>query len=194
MIKKAFYQLEIWHLQGVKLELSINIAAQQLQQKDFIGRLQYQISLHPELKPEYIQFEILETRSLDDVIETAKVISECRVLGYSFALDDFGTGYSSLTYLRRLPVNLIKIDKSFVIDMLIDPDDFSIIAGIMGLTSGFDLSVIAEGVETSAHVEALLKLGCKLAQGYHIAKPMPASEFVKWSKSWEPDSSWRTVA
>ena len=111
-------------------------------------------------------------------------------LGVSFALDDFGTGYSSLTYLRRLPTSLIKIDQSFVRDMLDDPDDLAIVVGVIALAKSFKLDVIAEGVETVEHGTRLLALGCELAQGYGIAKPMPASEIPAWVHDWKPDVSW----
>ena len=107
-----------------------------------------------------------------------------------FALDDFGTGYSSLTYLKRLPVSQIKIDQSFVRDVLNDPDDLSILEGVLGLATAFQLQVIAEGVETVEHGELLLQLGCDLAQGYGIARPMPAADFPGWLATWLPDPTW----
>ena len=113
-------------------------------------------------------------------------------LGVKFALDDFGTGYSSLTYLRCLPASLIKIDKSFVLNMLEDSDDFAIVEGIIALAKSFKRDVIAEGVETIAHGTALLQMGCELAQGYGIAKPMPASEIPAWIRDWKPDAAWQT--
>jgi EAL domain-containing protein (putative c-di-GMP-specific phosphodiesterase class I) len=113
-------------------------------------------------------------------------------LGVNFALDDFGTGYSSLIYLRRLPANIIKIDQNFVRDMLIDDDDLAIVEGVTALAKSFKRDVIAEGVETIEHGAALLKLGCNLAQGYGIAKPMPGSDFPTWVNDWKPHASWQT--
>ena len=109
-----------------------------------------------------------------------------------FALDDFGTGYSSLTYLRRLPADLLKIDQSFVRAMLEDPDDLAIVKGVVGLAQAFHRRVLAEGVETVAHGAVLLPLGCELAQGYGIARPMPANEIPRWMETWRPDSAWVT--
>jgi len=111
-------------------------------------------------------------------------------MGVDFALDDFGTGYSSLLYLKRLPANILKIDQSFVRDMLSDPDDLAIIDGVLGLATSFGRKVIAEGVETVAHGEALLQLGCEFAQGYGIARPMPADEILNWRALWQPDPRW----
>jgi EAL domain-containing protein (putative c-di-GMP-specific phosphodiesterase class I) len=100
-------------------------------------------------------------------------------------MDDFGTGYSSLTYLRRLPAGKIKIDQSFVRDMLENPSDLSIVEGVIGLARSFRRTVVAEGVESEAHCEALLSLGCDLAQGYGIARPMPAEAFPGWLDDWQ---------
>jgi EAL domain-containing protein (putative c-di-GMP-specific phosphodiesterase class I) len=113
-------------------------------------------------------------------------------LGVNFALDDFGTGYSSLTHLRRLPANLIKIDQTFVRNMLIDADDLAIVEGVIALAKSFRRDVIAEGVETIEHGTALLKLGCELAQGYGIARPMPASDVPVWISEWKIDSDWKS--
>jgi len=107
-----------------------------------------------------------------------------------FALDDFGTGFSSLTYLRRFPADILKIDQSFVRDMLEDPDDLTIVKGVIGLATAFKRQVIAEGVETQAHAEMLLSMGCELAQGYGIARPMPANEFSDWKATWSLTAGW----
>jgi EAL domain-containing protein (putative c-di-GMP-specific phosphodiesterase class I) len=112
-------------------------------------------------------------------------------LGVSFALDDFGTGYSSLTYLRRLPSSLIKIDQSFVRDMFCDADDLASVEGVIALAKSFKRGVIAESVETIEHGIILLQLGCDLAQGYGIARPMPASDIPAWVNEWKPDFSWQ---
>jgi EAL domain-containing protein (putative c-di-GMP-specific phosphodiesterase class I) len=122
----------------------------------------------------------------------SSLILECRDRGVHFALDDFGTGYSSLTYLKQLPVMMLKIDQSFVRDMLDDTDDLAILEGVIGLASAFHKKVIAEGVESIEHGSALLKLGCELAQGYGIARPMPAHQIPQWLSSWKPDASWLT--
>jgi len=111
-----------------------------------------------------------------------------------FALDDFGTGYSSLTYLKRLPVSMLKIDQSFVRDMLDDTDDLTILEGVVSLATAFHREVIAEGVETVEHGEMLLQLGCELAQGYGIARPMPAADFPGWAIAWKPHPAWRDLS
>ena len=141
-----------------------------------------------------LELEILETSALEDVAQVSERMHACRALGVSFALDDFGTGYSSLTYLKRLPANLLKIDQSFVRDMLDDPDDLAIVKGVIGLATAFRRKIIAEGVETVAHGSRLLSLGCDLAQGHGIARPMPAAALPGWAAAWRPDVAWTAVA
>ena len=136
---------------------------------------------------------MLETSALQDVVQISQVLKACRGIGVSFALDDFGTGYSSLTYLKRLPASMLKIDQSFVRDMLDDPDDLTILEGVLGLATAFHRQVIAEGVETVEHGLMLLQLGCELAQGYGIARPMPARDLPGWVSDWRPDPRWAEV-
>ena len=124
------------------------------------------------------------------MVSVSEIMEACREIGVMFALDDFGTGYSSLIYLKRLPVNRLKIDQSFVRNMLEDPDDLAILEGVIGLATAFRRQVVAEGVETVEHGEMLLQFGCELAQGYGIARPMPARELTGWSATWRPDSAW----
>jgi EAL domain-containing protein (putative c-di-GMP-specific phosphodiesterase class I) len=134
-----------------------------------------------------LQIEVLETSALADMAQASQVIEDCAQIGVMFALDDFGTGYSSLTYLKRLRVNMLKIDQSFVRDMLEDPDDLAILEGVIGLAAAFKREVIAEGVESVAHGIALLHLGCELVQGYGIALPMQGTEMPAWVAAWQPD-------
>jgi diguanylate cyclase (GGDEF)-like protein/PAS domain S-box-containing protein len=194
VIDTALSQLEAWHSVGLDIPVSVNICARQLQQANFVERLRGLLAAHPQVKPNCLELEVLETSALEDLAQVSQVISACREIGVMFALDDFGTGYSSLTYLKRLSVAQLKIDQSFVRDMLDDPDDLSILEGVLGLAIAFRRQVIAEGVETVEHGKMLLQLGCELAQGYGIARPMPAHEFPGWSAAWRPDVSWRDVS
>ena len=143
------------------------------------------LAAHPRVTPSKLELEILETSALEDILYVAKIIENCSNFGVSFSLDDFGTGYSSLTYLKRLPVAQIKIDQSFVRDMLDDLDDRAILVGIIGLANAFNRTIIAEGVETAEHGKSLLKLGCELAQGYGIARPMSADKISGWVTFWQ---------
>nr|WP_274620464.1 EAL domain-containing protein [Colwellia maritima] len=191
VIDTVLSQILQWQNMGLEypLSTSVNVAAVQIEQPDFSQRLASLLAAHPDVEPCYLELEVLETTALHDVNHVSTIMNACVALGVKFALDDFGTGYSSLTYLRRLPANLIKIDQSFVRDMLIDNDDLAIVEGVIGLAKSFKREVIAEGVETTAHGTALLALGCELAQGYGIAKPMPAADIPAWIKDWKPDVS-----
>jgi diguanylate cyclase (GGDEF)-like protein/PAS domain S-box-containing protein len=190
VIDTALHQVERWRSAGLDLPVSVNIGARQLQQGDFVERLQGILAAHPRVLPSCLELEILETSTLKDMAQVSGVIEACEQIGIAFALDDFGTGYSSLTYLKRLHVATLKIDQSFVQDMLQDPDDRSILEGVIGLASAFKRGVIAEGVETIAHGTALLQLGCDLAQGYGIARPMPGDTMPEWAAAWQPDAAW----
>jgi EAL domain-containing protein (putative c-di-GMP-specific phosphodiesterase class I) len=196
VINNALTQISEWQIMGLNspISISVNIAAIQIQQPGFTNRLAKLLASHPNVEPCYLQLEILETSALDDVYHTSKIMKECMDLGVTFALDDFGTGNSSLTYLRRLPANLIKIDQSFVRDMLFDADDLAIVECVIGLAKSFKSEVIAEGVETIEHGTALLELGCDLAQGYGIAKPMPASDIPVWISGWKPNPAWQALS
>ncbi|MGK0284472.1 MAG: diguanylate cyclase (GGDEF)-like protein/PAS domain S-box-containing protein [Patiriisocius sp.] len=191
VIDNALSQISQWQNMGVMLPISVNISAYQLQQPNFPARLSALLAAHPEVNPQSLEFEILETSALDNVNQVATTMNACQELGLRFALDDFGTGHSSLTHLRRLPAYLIKIDQSFVRDMLKDADALAIVEGVVGLAKAFQREVIAEGVETITHGVALLKLGCELAQGYGIARPMPADDIPKWVSSWKADDAWQ---
>jgi diguanylate cyclase (GGDEF)-like protein/PAS domain S-box-containing protein len=190
VIERALEQSERWQGAGLTIPVSVNVCARLLQQDDFPERLQQLLARHPAVSPGHLTLEVLETSALEDLAGVSRIIEECRSLGVRFALDDFGTGYSSLTYLKRLSVDQLKIDQSFVRDMLDDPDDLAILEGVISLAEAFRREVIAEGVETPAHGEMLLLLGCELAQGYGIARPMPEGELSGWAADWRHDPQW----
>jgi len=194
VIDAALTQMDFWHDAGLNIPVSVNVGARQLQQAGFVGRLRGLLAAHPKVAPNDLQLEVLETSALEDLARVSQVIEACREIGVTFALDDFGTGYSSLTYLKRLPVTQLKIDQSFVRNMLDDPDDLAILEGILGLSIAFRRQVIAEGVETMELGSMLLQLGCELAQGYGIARPMPAQELPGWSLAWRTNSAWRDLS
>ena len=194
VIHTALTQIETWQAAGMNLPVSVNIGARQLQQSDFVPRLRAILNEHPQVHAGCIELEVLETSALADMAQVAQVIEDCAVIGVKFALDDFGTGYSSLTYLKRLHVAQLKIDQSFVRDMLDDPDDLAILQGVIGLAGAFNREVIAEGVESVAHGTALLKLGCQLAQGNGIAWPMPPEQMPAWVATWHPDAAWGALS
>jgi EAL domain-containing protein (putative c-di-GMP-specific phosphodiesterase class I) len=186
----ALTEMQTWQEMGLDFQISVNISAHHLQQEDFIQRLAETLAAHPAVPPGRLQLEVLETAALEDMAGVSEIMRLCRAKGVSFALDDFGTGYSSLTYLKRLPAETLKIDQSFIRDILEDPEDLAIVQGIIALSKAFGHSVVAEGVETAEHGLMLLRLGCELAQGYGIARPMPAAELPEWVRTWRPDPRW----
>jgi diguanylate cyclase (GGDEF)-like protein/PAS domain S-box-containing protein len=190
VIDAAMRQMSAWKAQGLALPVSVNIGGRQLQREGFALQLSGLLANYPDVAPEWLELEVLETSALDDIGATAIIMEECHRLGVRFAIDDFGTGYSSLTYLRRLPFETLKIDQSFVRDMLADQNDLSIVRGVIGLATAFHREVIAEGVETVAHGKRLIALGCDLAQGYQIARPMPGDDMLHWCATWRPPVEW----
>ena len=185
VLSTALAQFSAWAAGGLHLPVSVNLHAMQLLQPDFVEQLRHELARHPALRPGDLELEVLETSALQDMLQVSHVIVDCQALGVSFSVDDFGTGYSSLTYLKRLPARLLKIDQSFVRDMLEDPDDLAILDGVLGLASAFQRQAIAEGVETPAHAQMLLRMGCELGQGYAIARPMPAAGIHEWLREWQ---------
>ena len=193
VIDAALAQMRQWLETGLDVQVSVNIGALQLQQSDFVAKLTTAIAAHAAVQSHRLELEILETCAMEDIAKVSDVIAACRAINVRFALDDFGTGYSSLTYLRRLPAELLKIDRSFVSHMLDDPGDLAIVEGVVGLATAFNREVLAEGVETEAHGTRLLQLGCELAQGYFIARPMPARELPNWVATWKPAAAWTST-
>lgn len=182
VIASACAQLRQWRRDGHDVEVSINISAYHLQSADFINTLRDEMQhCCPQPCHRCLQIEVLETVALEDIARVGEIIKTCRGFGVGFALDDFGTGYSPLTCLSKLEVDALKIDQSFVRVMLEEKGAHAIVQGIIGLAHAFDRTVVAEGVEHAAHMQALLQMGCAIVQGYGIAKPMPASALLEWS-------------
>lgn len=190
VILQALRQMQGWQQQGLRITVSINIAARHLMQANFAARLAELLNAYPDVSANMLELEITETAVIEDISGATQTMHNCRKLGVSFALDDFGVGYSSLTYLRRLPIDIIKIDQSFVRDMLHDTDDRALIAGIISLSREFNRGVVAEGVETAEHGVQLLRMGCNVAQGNGIARPLAADQVKQWIASYQPDKNW----
>jgi EAL domain-containing protein (putative c-di-GMP-specific phosphodiesterase class I) len=190
VIDEALRQQSIWQSSGLSLPISVNIGARQLQQADFVARLSLLLKNYPLFIRNFLEIEVVETSALNDIRHVSNVIHECKRMGVLFAIDDFGTGYSSLTYLKNLPAGTLKIDQSFIRDMLSDRDDFAIVKGVIGLSKAFGRRVVAEGVESQEVAAVLMKLGCDYAQGYGIAKPMPADNVLGWAAMWNKEQQW----
>jgi diguanylate cyclase (GGDEF)-like protein/PAS domain S-box-containing protein len=193
VFENAFCELESWHLQGLDIMLNINVSSYEVQQQDFSLYLKKLFDKYQGIKANTIEIELLETAAFDNFELTSKTLKECQKLGVSIAVDDFGTGYASLHYLKKLPMNTLKIDKSFVIDLLHTSSSISIIEASVGLAHAFNVDVVAEGVESEEHGKILLKLGCEIAQGYVIAKAMPAHNIIDWVASYKGFSSWAKI-
>lgn len=190
VIGAALAQMERWLNAGLSTSVSVNVGVRQLQQPGFGDRLATLLAEHPRIKPSNLELEIRETDPPEDVTRLSNVLTQCRETGVTFALDDFGSGHLALVELKRLPVDVLKIDLSFVRDILESPEELTILEGVLGLATAFRRQTVAEGVETVEQGLMLLQMGCKLAQGYGIARPMPADEFSGWAAHWHPDPRW----
>lgn len=183
VIQQACKQLQYWDQHGLHFKLSVNIAGRHIQHPDFFTELLDILKASPEVSPEQLILEITESSAMNDIARAKTTLQNCHDANVRIALDDFGTGYSSLTYLRQLPVSFLKIDKSFVIDMLSDEDDKAIVEGIISLADIFKQNVVAEGIETQGHLAALKAMNCALGQGYAISKPLTSNDFDLWLES-----------
>jgi diguanylate cyclase (GGDEF)-like protein len=193
VIEQVLTQQAIWQEQGHDWVVSVNIASRHLHVPEFYQQLKEVLARHPKVRPEKLEIEILESVGLGDVQRIQELIINCQALGVGLALDDFGTGYSSLSYLKRLPAETLKIDQTFIRDILDDKDDLALVQAIVGLAKTFNRKVVAEGVETIEHGVLLLRLGCDHAQGFGIARPMPANAVVDWAEGFTLDdrlSAW----
>ncbi len=191
VIRQALHYLQQWQAQSKPWHISINLSAYHLGSNGFLQRLNEIIAEFPTVDLQYFQFEILESHALDDLSLIVDVVRHCREeFNIKTVLDDFGTGYSSLSHIRTLPVSAVKIDQTFVRNMLADVDDCKIVEGVIALARSFDLEVIAEGVESVRHGQILLSMGCELAQGYVIAKPMPAAHIADWQQQFTLPEDW----
>jgi EAL domain-containing protein (putative c-di-GMP-specific phosphodiesterase class I) len=192
VIEEAVRQARRWHDLGITMPISINIFPRHLKSSGFIDDLRYAIENHwPQMPKHRLLMEVVETTDLEELDPIQSVISDCLEMGIGFSLDDFGTGYSSLVYLRRLSIEELKIDQSFVRDMLIDADDEAIVVGVIHLCKAFGLRVVAEGVETAEQAAHLVDLGCPVIQGYGLGKPMHVKAFEKWHANFIVN--WKTI-
>jgi EAL domain-containing protein (putative c-di-GMP-specific phosphodiesterase class I) len=178
VLKTACVQLKEWQSDALTrdLTLAVNVSAKQFRQPDFVAQVQRAL-LESSIKPSHLKLEMTESIVLENVEDTINKMREIKALGVSFSMDDFGTGYSSLQYLKRLPLDQIKIDQSFVRDIISDPNDAAIVQTIIAMTEALGLNVIAEGVETEAQWEFLDRHGCHAFQGYLFGTPVPLDQF-----------------
>lgn len=188
VIESAIQQAAKWHMQGEVLTVSVNITASSLLELGLPDWLA-EACARQSLPSERLVLEVTETEAMRDVTRTMDVLLRLRIRNIGVSIDDFGTGHSSLRELQRMPFNEIKIDKSFVIDMVSNKDCAVIVNSIIDLGHNLGLKVIAEGVEDSRSWNLLASKNCDYAQGFYMAKPMPASEFNRWLTSWRESAA-----
>lgn len=179
VMNEACRQVVAWDLAGKPVPVSINVSGLQLSQSDFVAKTASALARHG-VRPNLVVLEITESFLLSDVDSAVETIRSLKELGLRIAIDDFGTGYSSLTYLRKFPVDILKVDRSFVSRIGESEEDASIVAMIVSLGQALDLQVTAEGVEDRDQLAMLQHLGCATAQGYYFARPMPLNEIARW--------------
>lgn len=180
VLNAALAQGERWHRDGFPLRMSMNISVPHLLDPEFPKDLRAALSAHPGIAPELCEIEVTESAPILDFHCAREALLDCNRLGVRVALDDFGTGGASLTYLQKLPAQTIKVDQSFVRNVMNDHRDLAIVAGVMKIADALGLNVVAEGVETVDQLQLLDTLGCHAMQGYLFARPMPASEIPTW--------------
>ena len=178
VLETACAQLSVWtkDKQTRSLILAVNISARQFREADFVAQVRSAVQRNA-VNPSTLKLELTESLLLEDVEDTIATMNALKAIGVRLSLDDFGTGYSSLQYLKRLPLNQIKIDQSFVRDIATDPNDAAIVQTIIAMAETLGLDVIAEGVETEAQHEFLNLRGCHAYQGFLFSKPVPIEQF-----------------
>jgi diguanylate cyclase (GGDEF)-like protein len=179
VLNDALRQCAVWRQEGIGLHVAVNLSMRNLQDPCLPDTLVNLLSRW-NLEPTWVELEITESTLAADPERAMKILTRFSTLGMRIAIDDFGTGYSSLAYLKRLPVDEIKIDKSFVLGMVNDEDDATIVRSTIDLGHNLGLKVVAEGVEDQATWDLLTAWGCDLAQGYFLSRPLPAPDFVAW--------------
>jgi EAL domain-containing protein (putative c-di-GMP-specific phosphodiesterase class I) len=192
VLQEACRQLRRWDRGHEHIAMSINISARQLQDETLPTDVR-EAAHAAGIDPRRLTLEITETALMQDTEATIDLLDQCKLLGVQLALDDFGTGYSSLAYLKRLPVDEVKLDKSFVLNMTGDADDAAIVRSTIELAHNLGLQLVAEGVEDQETLELLASIGCDLVQGYHLARPMPANELANLQRHPGPFTVGRTA-
>jgi EAL domain-containing protein (putative c-di-GMP-specific phosphodiesterase class I) len=178
-LNAALPQCLLWHERGMAIRVAINLSAVSLQDLRLPSTIKRLLKRHA-MPPEWLEVEITEGAVMSEPELALRVLSRLHTMGVKIALDDFGTGYSSLAYLRRLPVDVIKIDQSFVRTMSTNADDATIVRATANLAHDLGLEVVAEGVENAATWNLLQEMGCDLVQGYYVSRPLPEEELTKW--------------
>jgi diguanylate cyclase (GGDEF)-like protein len=186
VLKRAFRDCALWRKEGLPIKLSVNLSARDLHDPE-LPDLISGVAVASGVKPEWIMLEITEGSVMAEPESALAIIQRLYDMGYHFSIDDFGTGYSSLAYLKKLPLKELKIDKSFVVDLLANENDATIVKATVNLAHNLGLKVTAEGVESMEIMNRLMDYGCDVAQGYFLSKPLPAQDFSVWASN----SQWK---
>ena len=188
VIEKALEQSALWEQSGIHLRISVNLSVRSLQDRKLPGQVQKLIDRY-QVDPRRVILELTESAIMSDPLSARRVMRRLSNMGFHLSIDDFGTGYSSLAYLKQLPVDEIKIDKSFVTRMDRDENDAVIVRATIDLAHNLGLKVVAEGVENTDVWDLLEMLGCDFIQGFYIRKPLAAVDLTEWieSNSWKQE-------
>lgn len=183
VLNEACHKAVRWReITGTDIGVSVNVSPRQFRDQGFTSAVMKALEASG-LAPEKLELEITERLILDNTIETADILKQLDAAGIRLSVDDFGTGYSALSYLKSYPFDTLKIDKSFVQDVMKEHDDASLVKAIINMAHSLGLSVIAEGVEEEAQTHFLQKQGCDFSQGYFYSRPIPEVEFEEWLKT-----------
>ncbi|MEA1891254.1 MAG: EAL domain-containing protein [Campylobacterota bacterium] len=186
IIQECMIQIQKWEkVNIIGLKVAINLSAKQFQDSNLVSFIIAMIEQY-DIDPAQLEFEVTETVSMANMDATLRVLNELKIIGVNIAIDDFGTGYSSLSYLKKFPINTLKIDKSFVLDMIHDNEDKIIVQTIISMAHSLGFTTVAEGVETKAHVDALIDMKCDYLQGYYYSRPIPKNEFTQLLQNYTP--------
>ncbi len=182
VLLEACKQGQVWREQGYpSLKIGVNLSGHQFKQSDFLDMVELALQTSG-LPPGHLELELTESVLMENARETIAILTDLKIRGVKLAVDDFGTGYSSLSYLKNFPIDRIKIDRSFVLDITTDPNDATIVETIIAMARSLGLRVLAEGVETQEQLEFLRSRQCNELQGYYIGKPMPADQLTELLK------------
>jgi len=189
VLRTALYQLRQWHDQGANdLRMSVNMSARQFHSKSLYRDIAKILS-DTGVGPEFLQLEITESLLLEDEEVSSNIFHNLGCLGTTIALDDFGTGFCSLSYLKRFPIDVLKIDRSFVHDISTNKDSRAIVAAIMTLAERLEIQVVAEGIETALDIRHLAELGCGTMQGYFFSRPLDSEKLPEWLRTYTSSSN-----
>jgi EAL domain-containing protein (putative c-di-GMP-specific phosphodiesterase class I) len=178
VLNRACQAIHRMEQEGRACDVAVNVSPRQFRQADFVDQVRSALTAG-RAAPHHLVLELTENAVLDDLDEAAGKMTALRELGVRFSIDDFGTGYSSLAYLRRLPVSEIKIDRSFVADVITDPGDAAIVDAILAMAQRLGLKAVAEGVETAEQVRFLDERGCRYFEGYYYGAALPWDDFLE---------------